>query len=547
MLECAAQAELVCCFVSILCLAAAGVVLVVRREHPLRDTAATILAVLAIALARGAVTRFSLVHANFHAVEILDDVYARPLVSTRTYGVFHSLFYGAVMRLSGASFEAVAWANEIVAAATLLLMGYVGARYAKRRTAFVFVIALGLMHPVLLRLAGSEEGHNLAVLLSFVALAAFEAYRTTPRRPLLVVAAAALVLMVSTKGIMLASIPCVAAIALVRARPGQRRALLWALLPVGPMTLLRIPDWWQQQGVYRMGQRLSLDSAMVAFHTHPLLDPRGPLLLITPFLLAGTYVLLRRSWKTRVVVASLAFLFASSYLLFEGQPVVFTFRLPLLTLAIVVAGIGAAVAFDRASERLAGHALGRWGEVVAAGVLVVLTMLAPGFDIVRVVSAQTGEYEFIRSVVDRLPRSFTLIRLPEGIPHPSYAFPVHLLTRAGISASVATYPAALDAPRDRPLVFLAGLECWGYSFLELTAPPNPATWQNVTYGPTYGEFLRTAGTMVPSGERQECRTIRERGAEIVAGTQVATPTHADAPFIYYAADETHLEFLLLPP
>lgn len=524
----------------------AGLVVAVRREHPLRDVAAVTLAVVAIALVRGAVTRFSLVHANFHAVEILDDVYARPLVSTRTYGVFHSLFYGAVMRLSGASFEAVAWANEIGAAATLLLMGFVGARYAKSRTAFVFVIALGLMHPVLLRLAGSEEGHNLAVLLSFVALAAFEAYRTTPRRAHLVVGAAALVLMVSTKGIMLASIPCIAAIALIRARPGQHLAMLSALLPVVPMTLLRIPDWWQQQGVYRMSQRMSLDSAVVAFRTHPLLDPRGPLLLITPFLLVGMYVLLRRSWKTRIVVASLAFLFASSYLLFEGQPVVFTFRLPVLTLAIVVAGIGAATVFDWASERLAGHALGRTGELAAAVLLVALTMVAPGFDIVRVVSAQTEEYEFIRSVADRLPRTFTLVRLPEGIPHPSYAFPVHLLTRAGISASVATYPAALDAPRDWPLVFLAGLECWGYSFLELTSPPDPATWRNVTYGPTYGEFLRTAGTVIPSGERSECRAIRERGSRIIAGTDISTPTHGDAPFIYYAADETHLDFLLLP-
>jgi hypothetical protein len=245
-------------------------------------------------------------------------------------------------------------------------------------------------------------------------------------------------------------------------------------------------------------------------------------------------------------VASLAFLFASSFLIFEGQPVVFTFRLPVLTLAIVVAGVGAAMLVDRASARWAGPSFTRGPELVAA-CLVALTILAPGFDIVRAISAQTGEYEFIRSVTDRLPRSFTLIRLPEGIPHPSYVFPHHLLERAGISAPVGIYPAALHAGTGQPRVFLAGLECWGYSFLELTAPPDPATWQTVTYGPTYGEFLRTPGTVIPSVERAECQEMRRRGARVVAGREIATPSHADAPFVYYAADTTRLEFLLLPP
>jgi len=548
-LERAAQAELICCLVAILGALVAGVRLIARREHPARDTAVAALAVLAIAVLRGAVTEFSLVHANFHAVEILDEVYDRPLESTRAYGVFHSLFYGAVMRISGASFDAVAWANELVAAATLLLMGLLGARYASIPSAFTLVIGIGLMHPVLLRLAGSEEGHNLAVLLSFIALAALEAYRTTPRRALLIVSTAALVLMVSTKGIMLASIPCIAAIGLVRARAEQRRAVLWSLLPVIPVILLlRVPEWSQQQGVYRMSQRLTMDSAMVAFHTHPLLDTRGPVWLIAPPLIVGMFVLLRRSWETRIVLASFAFLFASSYLLFEGQPVVFTFRLPVLTLAVVVAGIGAAAVVDRARARWIGNGLARGPELAAAALLIALTIVAPGFDIVRTVSAHTQEYEFIRSVIDRLPRSFTLIRLREGIPHPSYAFPHHLLERAGISASVAVHPAALDATDSgQPRVLLAGLECWGYSSLELSTPPEPPTWRTVTYGPTYGEFLRIPGAEIPSGERPECQEVRRRGARVVAARDVATPSYADAPFVYYASDTTRLEFLLLPP
>lgn len=549
MLELAAQAELICCLVAILGALAASITLLARREHPLRDVAAATLAVLAIAMLRATVTEFSLVHANFHAVEILDEVYDRPLVSTRTYGVFHSLFYGAVMRLGGASFSAVAWANEIVAAATLLSMGFLGARYASIPSAFSLVIGLGSMHPVLLRLAGSEEGHNLAVLLSFIALAALEAYRTTPRRALVIISAAALVLMVSTKGILLVSVPCIAGIGLVRTRPEHRRAVLWSLLPVIPfIILLRIPDWAQQQGVYRMSQRLTLDSAMVAFHTHPLLDPRGPVFVIAPLLVVGMVALLRRSWSTRIVLASLVFLFASSYLLFEGQPVVFTFRLPVLTLAIVVAGIGAATMLDRARAQWGGVWLGRGPELAAACLLAALTVLAPGFDIVRTVSAQTGEYEFIRSVTDRLPRDFTLIRLREGIPHPSYAFPHHLLERAGISASVEIYPAALDAAdTGRPRVLLAGLECWGYSSLELATPPEPPTWRTVTYGPTYGEFLRIPGATIPSGERPECQEVRRRGASVVAARDVPTPSYADAPFVYYSSDTTRLEFLLLPP
>lgn len=286
---------------------------------------------------------------------------------------------------------------------------------------------------------------------------------------------------------------------------------------------------------------------MVAMHTHPLLDPRGPVWLIAPLLFAGILILLHRSWGTRIVVASLAFLFASSFLLFEGQAVVFTFRLPVLTMAIVVAGIGAATMIDRASARWPGRMLTRWCKPVAACLLVALTVLAPGFDIVRVVSAQTQEYDFIRSVTGLLPRTFTLVRLPKGIPLPSYEFPHHLLERAGISASVATYPAALHAvDTGQPLVFLAGLECWGYSALEVSSPPDLATWRTVTYGPTYGEFLHVPGMVIPSVERAECREIRQRAVRVAAARDISTPSHADAPFVYYAADTTRLELLMTP-
>ena len=547
MLDRAAQVELVFCLVAAACAAAVGLMVLARSHRPARNAAAVVVGVLSIALLRGVVTRFSLVHANFHAAEILDDVYSNPTRSTRSYGVFHSLFYGGVMRIFGADLRVVAWTNEIVAAAMLLLMGFVGARYAESRTAFGYVVGLGLMHPVLLRLAGSEEGHNLAVFLSFVALAALEAYRTAPNRAYLVASSVALVLMVATKGIMIASLPCVVAIGLVRSRPEQRRAVLLSVLPLLPMLIVRLPDWWQEGGVFRVAQRMTSDVLRIAVWTHPLLDPRGPFCLVVPLLIAGVVVLLRRSWGTRVIVAALAFLFASSFLLFEGQAVVFTFRLPVLTMAIVVAGIGVASIVDLATVRRPTGFARRWRYPAGALLLIGLTVLSPGFDIVRTVSAQTLEYDFIRSLTPLLPRKLTRVRLPEGVPHPSYAFPNHLVAQAGISSSVATFPTAMrPAGANSPLIFLAGLECWGYSLLEVMPPGDTAAWGNVTYGPTYGEFPRLAGLVIPATERVECRELRRGATRLGAARAISTDSQAEAPFVYYAADTVPLEMLILP-
>ena len=91
---------------------------------------------------RAAITRFSFIHANFHGAGILDAMYAEPLRSVRNYGVFHSLVYGGVLNLFGPSLEAVAWANEVFAATTLLLMALLAVRYTGARYAGVLVVAI---------------------------------------------------------------------------------------------------------------------------------------------------------------------------------------------------------------------------------------------------------------------------------------------------------------------------------------------------------------------------------------------------------------------
>jgi hypothetical protein len=543
-LEHAAQAELWFCLASAACLVVAGSLMLVQSKRPVRNLVLVVTGVALIALVRSVVTRFSLIHANFHAAEILDNVYFAPTHSTRSYGVFHSLFYGGVMRLFGADFRIVAWANEIVAASTLLLMGFVGMRYGETPRAFGYVVGLGLMHPVLARLAGSEEGHNLAVFFSFVALAALETYRTMPRRACLIASAAALVLMLSTKEILVASLPCIVAISLVRTRPEHRRAVLLSAMPALPMLVLRFPEWRAEfASAGRLSQRMAWDMLEVAARTHPLLDPRGPLWLVAPFLIAGIVVLTRRSRETRIVVAALALLFASSFLLFEGQAVVFTFRLPVLTLALAVAGIGAASILELA----AGLLDLRWAYPASALLLIFLTMASPGFDIVRTASAQTLEYDYIRSLIPLLPRTLTLVRLPQGHLQPSYMFPRHLLAQGGISSSDASYPVATPSTDGKaPLVFLLGLQCWGYSSLEVMGP-DPATYfRDFTYRPTYGEFPQLAGLAIPAAERVECQQIRGVGRPIGARREISTPAQAEAPFVYYAADITPLEAVVLP-
>jgi hypothetical protein len=540
----ASRLELAVVVVAIALLAVVSCAEAVRERRSTRTMAIATAAVAAIALVRGALTRWSLIHAEFCGTEILDGVFAWPTRSVMHYGVFHSLVYGGAMRLVAPDLATVAALNELLAAATLVLMAILAWAWTGSRLAGIAVVSVGLLHPVVMRVAGSEEGHNLAVLMGFVALAAVEAYRSTPRRTRLVALACAATLMIDTKQIMVASLPCVALLGYLRAPPGHRRAVLLAVSAALPMFAMRLLDVVHRTYDYSVGQRLQPVALAIAVETHPLLDPRGPIYVFLPLFAAGLVWLSRWGREGRAIIACVGWLFFSTLLLMEGQAVTMTFRLPVLTLAIVVEGIGAWVLVRAVATRVAGAVAA--GGVTAALLLLlaVSPLVEPGFGVVREVSSQTREYDYLRGLALRLPPGVTFVTTRLGQRSP--AFPAHLFSRVGARVTRLSNLSRADFDRG-PVLFLHGLECAAYYFQESQPPGFDPSKARRSWQPGIGTFPLFQGVEAPEDPRPVCEQLIRGAAPWEAPQTVPTPRQRESPMTLYGHDMTTLQVFELGP
>jgi hypothetical protein len=540
----ASRLELGLVLIAVALLVVVGCREVVRAPRSARTMAVGAAACAAIALVRGALTRWSLIHAEFCGTDILNNVFTWP-TRPMDYGVFHSLVYGGAMRLVGPDLATVAALNELLAAATLVLMAILGWAWTGSRLAGAAVVSVGLLHPVVMRMAGSEEGHNLAVLMGFGALAAIEAYRSTPRRPLLVLLACATTLMIDTKPMMLMSVPCVALLGYLRAPPGHRRAVLIALSGALPVLALRLFDGLQRPyGEYTLGQRLQPTALAIAAETHPFFDPRGPIYVFLPLLAAGLVWLYRWGRDGRAVIVCLAWLFLSSFLLMEGQSVSLIFRLPVLTLAIVVEGIGAWLLVRTAAARVTGAAAVRGVTASLLLLLALAPVVEPGFSVVREVSSPTREYDYLRGLATRLPPGVTFVTTRMGPRSP--AFPAHLFSRVGARVTKLKWLTREDFDRG-PVLFFHGLECAAYYFAESQPPNFDVARARRSWQPGIGTFPRFEDIEAPADPRPVCEQLIAGATPWDVPTAVSTPRQLESPMIVYGHDTTTLQVFQLRP
>ena len=100
----------------------------------------------------------------------------------------------------------------------------------------------------------------------------------------------------------------------------------------------------------------------------------------------------------------------------------------------------------------------------------------------------------------------------------------------------------------RPWVFLEDIECWTYSFRELTGATDDHPtgrmgefrWDKVLFG------RQASPLRPPAGPRQECRRFQREGTPIGPRIEIREPED-DPPFLFYAGGVVPIQFYELRP
>jgi hypothetical protein len=390
--------------------------------------------------------------------------------------------------------------------------------------------------------------------LAWLAIAATEQYARSGRRAALLAGTASAILMIETRQILLPFVPLLPVLGLLRARfAAARQPSFWiATAVLLGAVLLRLFDSAQESD--QVGHMASIwprlahpDAIALAVMRNPIVDlPRFAVHLL-PLYVIGAVWLIRHSWAGRFLIVAALWLFASSLWLYEGQNVAFMFRLPALTVWLFVAGLGAWRCAELVLQSLPGVPAPRWSIAVYAGTAAALCfapVLQPGWAILREQRPLTREYEYIRDMVPRLPREFTLVSgVPSGAAVPAYEFPYHLFADAG----VVVHRSGNHGPR----LFLHGVFCRAYSLVELLGaqhgydlfilPPDEQRRVFAALGRTDSQ-----GFAVPAEDRQECRRLLAGATPIVEPRRINAMPH-DPPFVMFGVDDFAVQFYELPP
>jgi hypothetical protein len=513
-------------------------------------------------LLRCGLVRPTFIHANFHAGALLDSVLRFPREASHRsqYGQFGFLTLGALAALFGRSFETVCAANQVFGALTLVALGALARRCVDVRgwMAAATTAAVALLHPGLLRVAASEDAHNLALLLGVVALLAMDVHLVTRQRWALVAATCALVLMVNTRQTLYLFVPLIYLLALCRRRA---RELLQPTFLASTLVVVAASAYRVGATVGDSGDRVTLEALPVVLSTpslvgmmlrfHPLLDvgrfgPAG-----TALVAVGLWRCLRRAGVTRALGLWFLVIFVTTLPFGLPTPgVEFGFRMPAFGLAAVVAGVGGAWIFDAVLRRTTKVSAVWTAAAGALGGIALLPVVTPSWSSVRTVAADFEEYQFIRDVAPSLPRDVVIARLPAQEPMPSYSMTESAVAGAGLHYRIVDVQRLTLADFGRPVLFLAGVQCWGYSLAERAGvdvhSPGAVAELLRRFGPLLlGREPWTSGPIPPPGPRPECAALMERASPV--GPRALKHPTQDVPFVIYREDPLPLQFYALAP
>jgi hypothetical protein len=496
-------------------------------------------AALAVLAARLALVAPTFLHANFHGRPIVDSILDYPAFQMgrqETFGQFGFIALNAIARVFGRRFEVLVVANQVFAALTLFAIAWTTYRWTRRAHAALFAMAAGALHVAVARVAGSEDAHNLAVLLGWIALLTMDVFAERKSRLALAAATVSLALMIHTRQTMYVFLPCAYGLALARDRSAWRRPELWAsALVIAGVLFARARGTFtsssEQTSFVVIGMILATPRLLgdILVH-HPFADVVrfGP--FPTLLLACGAVVAWRRGGVERAVVGACALCFVTSVATPWHTPgVEYAFRLPAMSLALALAGIGGAWIAERLRAR------------AVRATLAAAVALAPlGTRSARELRAQSAdflEYAFVRAHTSELPRAAALVELARDPRRPSYSPPYGLLHRAGVVI-------ARDDGHHAPRLFLAGVQCWGWSMGELLGigdDPRAVTHEQLaTWGPVAVDGALERLT-IPRTMRPDCARLLEHARPLGTRGEVAHPTQ-DIPFVLYGVEAVPIQW-----
>lgn len=492
---------------------------------------------------RAALVQPTLVHADRAAPELVDCILQFPApCATRgaTYGQYGFLVTGALARLFGRDLNAVFWAMQLVGVLDVALLAILAGRLSGSPYAALIAVAVTGTNPIFLRVAASEDMHNVGLALALLALVAMDVFAASRRTAALMAATLALALMVHTRQTFYAFVPCAFVLALGRGGRGlaRSRAFLAAGAAVVAVLVVRVtrsePGNVLENMVAILGEPVLLPTLL---RHHALVDvPRfGVLAMLTLPALVWACLAGRLARA-----AAIAFVVNFLLTLPCGMPspgVELAQRLPAFATAMLLVALAGAALLEsrvRPSRRaIAG--------LTAAGALFVVQPVFPGWNVLRMRTPIHREYLAVQAAAAMLPRQIMLVTSPIAAADASgglrYA---GLLRRLG--KTIRTVPADEPAAISPGAVFLEGVDCWTYSFNELAALPGESRdqvrWDYVLFG------RQPSPLRPPAGIRPECRPFVEHGTPVGAVGVIADPPD-DPPFLFYSAPSVPVRFLTL--
>lgn len=513
------------------------------RTHPALLGAAALFVVAMIV--RGVSVEPTIIHADVVGPEVVDCVLQSPSPCAgrgASYGRYGFLLLGSLTRPFGDDLSAVFRANALVGALNVALLAVLAHRLSGSPYGALLAVAVAGTNPVFMRVAGSEDMHNVGLLLALVALIAMDVFAIRRRTGALVAATLALCLLIHTRQTFYVFAPC--AFLLGVARGGRdlprSRAFWMAGVIVVAVLAARILANAASGGLVQ--QMVGVFAELLLLPTilrhHALFDAAR--FGVLPILTVASLVW---AWRGDGVARAVLVVFGLNFVLtypcgMQSPGVEFAQRLSVVGCgALLVAIAGAAVLEGRvplSSRPMAG--------LVAGLVLTVLPPFFPGWRVLRVRTPIHQEYVAVETAAAALPPAFTLVRVPtaDATVHGSARY-AGLLARLGKDVRVVPASALADAPR--PWVFLEDVECWTYSFRELTGagddhptgPMREIRWDKVI-------FARMVSPVRPvAGLRPECRPFAGEWRVIGPGALIHEPED-DPPFLFYASGEVPVQF-----
>ncbi|MBY0396416.1 MAG: hypothetical protein K2X91_08100, partial [Thermoleophilia bacterium] len=331
-------------------------------------------------------------------------------------------------------------------------------------------------------------------------LVAMDVFAVRRRAPALVAATLALVLLIHTRQTFYVFAPCAFVLGVARGgRDLLKSGGFWAAgIVTGVVLVTRIVANAASGGLVQQmaGVFAELMLLPTIVRHHALFDVAR--FGVLPILMVASLIW---AWRGDEVARAVLVVFTLNFVLtypcgMQSPGVEFAQRLSVVACGALLVAIAGAAALEgrvpASSRPLAG--LG------AALVLTVLPPLFPGWRVLGVRTPIHQEYLAVEAAAAALPPAFTLVKAPtaEATVHGDARY-AGLLARSGKEVRVVPPSALAAAPR--PWVFLEDVECWTYSFRELTGagdgrptgPMGEIRWDKVIFARMVAPLRPVAG------------------------------------------------------